>query len=179
MRTWGTWASNFLVSRKYFPSSFFSLGMFLFVIHFTFHEVKEKKHNKDCSLYKKTSEETRINEICSENKFHAPPKSLTGTNGTCTNLANPWPSGDPLYKAIEAPLIKVAYTSHGPIIHPRFVGQATTSPLRMSMWDQASAAAFRGVACVQGIAFGSPTKIKASFALEENKNSCKKIRSWS
>lgn len=62
----------------------------------------------------------------------------------------------PLYRAMEAPLIKLAYTSHGPIIQPRLVGHATTSPLRISICAHASAAAFRGVACLHGIAFGSP-----------------------
>jgi len=71
-------------------------------------------------------------------------------------LAKPDPRGDPTYKAIEAPFSKDAYTSHGPIIHPRLVGQQTTSPLRMSMLNHASAAAFRGVILVHGIAFGSP-----------------------
>ena len=59
-------------------------------------------------------------------------------------------------QTIEAPFSKDAYTSHGPIIHPRLVGQHTTSPLRTSMWHHASAAAFRGVILVHGIAFGSP-----------------------
>lgn len=75
---------------------------------------------------------------------------------TCTNLAKPDPSGDPLYKAIEAPFSNDAYTSHGPIIHPRLVGQETTSPSRISKWHHASAAAFSGVILVHGIAFGSP-----------------------
>lgn len=76
---------------------------------------------------------------------------------TCTNLAKPEPRGDPLYKAMQAPFNSEAYTSQGPIIHPRLVGQATTSPLWISMWHHASAAALKGVALVQGIAFGSPT----------------------
>ena len=44
----------------------------------------------------------------------------------------------------------------GPIIQPRLVGQATTSPGRTSSWAQASVAALRGVTCVQGMALGSP-----------------------
>jgi len=71
-------------------------------------------------------------------------------------LAKADPRGDPIYRATEAPFSKDAYTSHGPIIHPRLVGQHTTSPLRTSMWHHASAAAFRGVILVHGIAFGSP-----------------------
>lgn len=80
----------------------------------------------------------------------------TNTSFTCTNLAKPEPSGDPLYRAMEAPFNSEAYTSQGPIIHPRLVGQATTSPFWMSMWHHASAAALKGVAWVHGIAFGSP-----------------------
>ena len=46
--------------------------------------------------------------------------------------------------------------SQGPIIQPRLVGQATTSPGRMSWCAQPSAAALIGVMWVHGIAFGSP-----------------------
>ena len=56
----------------------------------------------------------------------------------------------------KPPFNNDAYTSQGPIIHPRLVGQATTSSLWISKWHHASAAAFKGVALVQGIAFGSP-----------------------
>lgn len=85
---------------------------------------------------------------------------LTNRKGivTCTNLAKPEPRGDPLYKAMDAPFNNEAYTSQGPIIHPRLVGQATISPLRISMWHHASAAALKGVTLVHGIAFGSPTQ---------------------
>src|SRR5439155_1501494 len=38
----------------------------------------------------------------------------------------------PTYKAIVAPLTKLAYVSQGPIIHPKLVGQASTSLGRMS-----------------------------------------------
>ena len=58
---------------------------------------------------------------------------------------------------MEAPFNNEAYTNQGPIIHPRLVGQETTSPPRISMWHHASAAAFTGDALVHGIAFGSPT----------------------
>lgn len=82
---------------------------------------------------------------------------LTRWTSTCTNLAKPELRGDPLYNAMEAPFNNEAYTNQGPIIHPRLVGQATTSPARISMWHHASAAALRGVALVHGMAFGSPT----------------------
>ena len=73
-------------------------------------------------------------------------------------MAKPEPRGDPLYSVMEAPFNNEAYTNQGPIIHPRFVGQATISPLRMSMWHHASAEALKGVPLVHGIAFGSPTQ---------------------
>lgn len=57
---------------------------------------------------------------------------------------------------MEAPFNSEAYTSHGPIIHPRLVGQATVSPFLISMWHHPSAAALKGVATVHGIALGSP-----------------------
>lgn len=84
---------------------------------------------------------------------------LTNWHGilTCTNLVKPEPRGDPLYKAMDAPFNSVEYIIQGPIIHPRLVGKATISPFRTSMWLHASAAAFKGVARVHGIAFGSPT----------------------
>lgn len=83
---------------------------------------------------------------------------------TCTNLEKPELRGDPLYNAIEAPFNNEAYTNQGPIIHPRFVGHATISPLRMSMWHHASAAALKGLPLVQGIAFGSPTQEISSIS---------------
>ncbi len=46
--------------------------------------------------------------------------------------------------------------SQGPIIQPRLVGQATTSPGWMSWWKWPSIAALTGVSWVHGIAFGSP-----------------------
>src|SRR6266705_3058903 len=61
----------------------------------------------------------------------------------------------PTYRAIVAWFTRLAYVSQGPIIHPKLVGQASTSDGRTSWWRYASAALLIGVVCVHGIAFGS------------------------
>lgn len=49
-----------------------------------------------------------------------------------------------------------ANTSHGPIIHPRLVGHASTPPGSRSKCAHASTPHRSGVVCVHGIALGSP-----------------------
>lgn len=59
-------------------------------------------------------------------------------------------------KAMVAPFSRAAYSSQGPIIQPRLVGQASTSLGCTSPTDQASTAQRMGVVCVQGMALGLP-----------------------
>lgn len=58
--------------------------------------------------------------------------------------------------AMAAPFSRAAYSSQGPIIQPKLVGQAATSPRRTSCCAQASTPHRIGVTCVHGIALGSP-----------------------
>lgn len=80
----------------------------------------------------------------------------TATPASSTNSPKSRPNGAPWYRATAAPLSSAAYSSHGPIIQPRLVGQATTSPGRMPCCAQPSTAQRSGVRCVQGMALGSP-----------------------
>mmetsp|Transcript_22944 Transcript_22944/g.74750 ORF Transcript_22944/g.74750 Transcript_22944/m.74750 type:complete len:400 (-) Transcript_22944:1046-2245(-) len=82
------------------------------------------------------------------------PKHVTPARDT--NVANPRSSGDPSNSAAAAPFNSDAYTSHGPIIHPKLVGHARTSRCRMSWCAHASTAHRIGVTCDHGMAFGSP-----------------------
>ena len=54
------------------------------------------------------------------------------TPASSTDRQKPSVPGWPSYKAIVPRLMSVAKTSQGPIIQPGLVGQATTSPGRMS-----------------------------------------------
>src|SRR4051794_38363558 len=58
------------------------------------------------------------------------PKMLTAAS--CTNRPNVSPVGAPSNKAIVPRLMSVEKVNQGPIIHPKLVGQATTSPGWMS-----------------------------------------------
>ena len=60
--------------------------------------------------------------------------------------------------AMVAPFSRAAKSSQGPIIQPRLLGQASTSPGRTSCRVCASRPARRGVLCVHGIALGSPAQ---------------------
>src|SRR5262249_49725915 len=54
------------------------------------------------------------------------------TAASCTNRPNASPDDAPSNKAIVPRLMSVANVNQGPIIHPKLVGQATTSPGRIS-----------------------------------------------
>ena len=56
----------------------------------------------------------------------------TFTRACSTNAPNSPPVGTSSKSAIVARLISAAKINHGPIIQPRFVGQATTCPGRTS-----------------------------------------------
>mmetsp|Transcript_2474 Transcript_2474/g.4156 ORF Transcript_2474/g.4156 Transcript_2474/m.4156 type:complete len:243 (+) Transcript_2474:935-1663(+) len=77
------------------------------------------------------------------------------TLDSSTNLQNRSVEVTPPKSAMEAPLI-IWNSNQGPIIQPRLVGQATTSPTLMSWCRKPSTAHLIGVACVQGMALGSP-----------------------
>ncbi len=81
----------------------------------------------------------------------------------CMKTPNSRPRGEPWKRAIVAPFKRAAKTSHGPIIQPRLVGQATVSPSLTSWWKKAFAALRMGVVWVQGMALGCPTSFIRSF----------------
>ena len=70
-------------------------------------------------------------------------------------------------RAIAAPVSREAKMSQGPIIQPRLVGQATTSPDLMSMFASASVPHLSGVTWVQGMALGSPAASKGCVSAAE------------
>lgn len=78
------------------------------------------------------------------------------TRASTTNSPNARPSGAPSNSAMQAPLSRLAYTSHGPMTQPREVGQHTTSPRRTSWCAHASSAALSGVTWLHGMALGWP-----------------------
>mmetsp|Transcript_3494 Transcript_3494/g.10940 ORF Transcript_3494/g.10940 Transcript_3494/m.10940 type:complete len:340 (+) Transcript_3494:913-1932(+) len=78
------------------------------------------------------------------------------TRARSTNRQKGRPVGAPQKSARVASLSSAAYTSHGPIIQPRLVGQHTTSRVRTSCRQCASAALRSGGSADQGMAFGSP-----------------------
>mmetsp|Transcript_7310 Transcript_7310/g.13865 ORF Transcript_7310/g.13865 Transcript_7310/m.13865 type:complete len:222 (+) Transcript_7310:819-1484(+) len=78
------------------------------------------------------------------------------TLALCTNRPNSRPPGPPSNTATHAQFNSAPYISHGPIIHPRLVGQHNTSRGRTSICAKASHAHRRGSVCAQGMAFGSP-----------------------
>src|SRR5208337_143046 len=98
----------------------------------------------------------------SEHPARRHPRTMLGTTprtvtwASRTNSQKPGSTGPPSYRAMVARLSSPANTSHGPIIHPRLVGQHNTSPGRRSWCQWPSPAALMGVTCSQGIAFGSP-----------------------
>ena len=60
------------------------------------------------------------------------------TRACSTNFGKSRSVGEPWKRATAAPLRSAAYSSQGPIIQPRLVGQHTTSRSRMSWWAKAS-----------------------------------------
>ena len=80
-------------------------------------------------------------------------------------LMPPLCDGSPTWNsAMAAPLSRAAYSSQGPIIQPRLVGPATTSPRRTSCCAHASIPHRMGVTWLQGIAFGSPAIARSKYS---------------
>jgi hypothetical protein len=100
---------------------------------------------------------------CSHPSRHQAPgtrhQAPTCTRAASTNRPKSLPVGAPWYRAMLAPLSSAAYSSHGPIIQPRLVGQHSTPPGPRSCCAHASVAQRSGVMWVQGMAFGSPCRM--------------------